>query len=154
MMNAFISCSDDGYVNVYTLPMCKLIRSFKVSSPRYAFISGNRLGCYIVYSSSEKKWLSISLNGKYLCDITEEEPPMSPKVITDIMFRDCLIYARHRAIVVKELPYLTEIYTYEISSPMNDVYIDISISRKYVVIVNESTIMVLKDGDKFTMLGK
>ena len=154
MMNAFISSSDDGYVNVYTLPMCKLIRSFKVSSPRYVFISGNILGSYIIYSSSEKKWLSISLNGKYLCDITEEEPPMSPKLVTDIMFRDCLIYAKRKAIVIKELPYLTEIYTYEISSPMNDVYLDISISRKYIVIVNDSTIMVLKDGDKFTMLGK
>ena len=79
---------------------------------------------------------------------------MSPKLVTDIMFRDCLIYAKRKAIVIKELPYLTEIYTYEISSPMNDVYLDISISRKYIVIVNDSTIMVLKDGDKFTMLGK
>ena len=152
MMNAFISCSDDGYVNIYTLPMCKLIRSFKVSSPRYVFISGNRLGCYIVYSTSEKKWISISLNGKYLCDTPEEETPMSPILTTDIMFRDCLIYAKHKSIVIKELPYLTEIYTYDISSPMNDVYIDINISRKYIVIVNDSTIMVIKDGDKFTML--
>jgi hypothetical protein len=47
----FIDCSDDGFVNIYTLPKVKFVSSvyLKDNVPIYSFLSMIPVPCFIVY---------------------------------------------------------------------------------------------------------
>lgn len=145
-LNAFISCSKDNYVNVYILPGCKLIHSFRSQKPIYSFICANKLGAYIVYSLENKSWTSRSLNGHLLTEVKEAKP-QSPQIFKDCLFRDCLIYKVNNFIYVRGLPYMEELVKISLQDDIYSFQIGLNYLKNKVFLIEESGkfIVVLKE---------
>ena len=49
-LNLWISSSIDGYINLYTLPLCKLVRSIKLEKKKcsYSFLISSPIPCILV----------------------------------------------------------------------------------------------------------
>ena len=65
ILNMFISCSNDCYVNIYLFPNVELIRVLKFNNnfiPDYAFLSSSPLPSIVIYSIKNNKFLCYSLN--------------------------------------------------------------------------------------------
>ena len=67
-LNAFASCSNDNYVNIYSTPLCKLIHSFNIKKPELVLLSDRPLSICIIYSSECQKILVYSVNGHLICE--------------------------------------------------------------------------------------
>ena len=54
-LNILIDCSDDGFINLYTLPQIKIFNSiYKENIVKYIFISSYPLFCFITYNTLKK----------------------------------------------------------------------------------------------------
>ena len=62
-LNTFVSCSSDNYINIFSLPNCKVINSFYVEEPEMALLSSRPLPVCISYSNKKKKLLIYGING-------------------------------------------------------------------------------------------
>ena len=61
-LNILVSCDKEGYVNIYTVPKFKFVRSFKLKSyTEYIFISDTPLPCIVTFAN--KEFQSFTLNG-------------------------------------------------------------------------------------------
>ena len=61
-LNILVSCDQEGYVNIYTVPKFKFVRSFKLKSyTEYIFISDTPLPCIVTFAN--KEFQSFTLNG-------------------------------------------------------------------------------------------
>lgn len=112
-LNMWISASIDGYINLYTLPLCKLIRSIKVPTNKcnYAFLSAFPLPSIIVISEEdeEEKKSEIfvySINGYLFMRQKEQSLITSPQIIKDINSYDYLAYISKNNIIIRSLPNL------------------------------------------------
>ena len=105
-LNAFASCAQDNYVNIYSLPNCTLLHSIEVEEPELVLLSGRPLPIFIVYSKKLKKLVIYGVNGHLIYDIEMENKPQYPFVYTSVQFRDYLIYSNKGEIYIRSLPYL------------------------------------------------
>ena len=107
-LNIFISCSRDGYCNLYTLPNCHLVNSFKITDrsfqkdpsdnnsiyyPNITIISNSPLPCIIFYIENRQSLSVFSINGHF---IKEEKLDFKIsangiKKYTDMQFKDYLL---------------------------------------------------------------
>ena len=108
-LNAFASCSQDNYINIYSLPSCTLMHSIEVEEPILVFLSGRPLPICIIYSKKQKKLLTYGVNGHFIGSIDMEYKPQYSFIYTSKKFRDYLIYSNKGKIIFRTLPYL-EIY--------------------------------------------
>jgi hypothetical protein len=92
-LNLFATISIDGYINLYTLPLCKLVRSIKVpladdkeSKCNYVFLSESSLPSIIVTIEDSKNCeiYSYSINGKLLNNIKEDKDMDCLRKIKDL----------------------------------------------------------------------
>jgi hypothetical protein len=105
-LNAFASCGQDNYVNIYSLPTCTLLHSIEIEDPKLVFLSGRPLPIFIVYSKKLKKLVTYGVNGHFIGDKEIEYEPQYPFVYTSMHFRDYLIYSYKGEIIIRSLPYL------------------------------------------------
>ena len=112
-LNMWTSASIDGYINIYTLPLCKLIRCIKVPTNKcnYAFLSAFPLPSIIIISEEdeEEKKSEIfvySINGHLFMRQKEQSLITSPKIIKNINSYDYLAYISKSNIIIRSLPSL------------------------------------------------
>ena len=108
-LNSFASCAFDDYINIYSMPSCKIIHSFIIKKPEFVFLSGRPLASCIIYSNEYKKFFVYSVNGNLIKEESCEYLPESPFLYKDKYFRDYLIYGCKGTVFIKTLPYM-EIY--------------------------------------------
>ena len=109
-LNMLIDCSNDGFINIYSLPNLKIIRviyhnDFIIEK---IFLSSSPLPCFITYSN-ENKLTSYSINGEKLSYIDVENLFYEPMIITSDNFVDYLLYKynkRYDSLIIRKLPYL------------------------------------------------
>ena len=115
-LNLFASCSIDGYINLYTLPLCKLIRSIKVplsddkdSKCNYIFLSESSLPSIIVVIEDKNNCeiYSYSINGKLLNNIKEDKSMDCLSKIKDLNSIEYLVYYSNSQIFIRNLPSLS-----------------------------------------------
>ena len=89
-LNMLIDCSDDGYINLYTLPNFKLIRSMRKIGIKYVFLTSSPLIGFVAIS--DDKYSMYSINGKKIISINEQLTIDKPIIIHDDEFNDYLFY--------------------------------------------------------------
>ena len=109
-LNLWASGSIDGYINLYTLPLSKLLRIIKVptNNLEYVFLSESPLPT-IIAITEEKNTSEIfvySLNGKLLLRQKEEDVIKCPLMIRDMNTNNYLAYILNDTVVIRSLPNL------------------------------------------------
>jgi len=105
-LNAFVSSSEDNFINIYSLPNCNIIHSLEVEEPQFALLSAKPLPVCVIYSKSNKKLLIYSVNGHFINGVEVENKPQYPIIYTSKHFRDYLIYSIKGSIYIRSLPNL------------------------------------------------
>ena len=92
-LNMFIDCSDDGFINIYTLPDIKLVSSvyLKDYKPIYSFLSMIPVPCFIIYVQG--KFILYDLKGEFIDEKEETEDITNiPFIKIDSHFNEYLFY--------------------------------------------------------------
>ena len=109
-LNLWTSATIDGYINLYSLPLCKLIRCIKVNTKKcsYSFISSSPLPSIIVINDDENNSQihAYSINGNFLFKQQEYVHMVNPVLIRDIYSFEYLAFIGKDNIIIKKLPYL------------------------------------------------
>lgn len=109
-LNLLVTASYDGYICLYTLPLCKLIRCFRVETEKctYVFLSDSPLPSIIVITDEGN--ISIihvySINGNFYNKKEEYFKITSPLLIKDINSKDYLAFIGNEIIYIISLPNL------------------------------------------------
>ena len=93
LLNVWVSASIDNYINLYTLPQCKLIHSFKLdtnNSCNNIFISDSPLPSILIICQEEVYLYSI--NGHKIYYQKEYSKIINPILIKDFIKNDFLAY--------------------------------------------------------------
>ncbi len=107
-LNIFITCSRDGFCNLYTMPKCNLVNSFKLTDssfqiestnstntyyPNITVISNSPLPCIIFYIENRQSLSVFSINGHFIKEekIDFKISPNGIKKYTDMQFKDYLL---------------------------------------------------------------
>jgi hypothetical protein len=90
-LNILVSGDKEGYINIYTLPNCKLIRSFKLQTyTEHIFISDSPIPCIVTFANQE--FQSFTINGTDI-PIDESDKTLSNNSIKENINTFC--YYRH-----------------------------------------------------------
>ena len=106
-LNVWISSSIDGYINIYTWPLCKLNRSFLSSNinTNNIFLCDSPIPSIVVV---DKKEINVySINGTKINEQKEEGNIINPIMIKDFMGNDFMAYILdNQEIIIKNIPEL------------------------------------------------
>ena len=150
-MNAFVTCSNDNFVNIITIPLCKLIRSFNIKKPRFCFLSEKPLPVCLCYSDDSEEFIVNSVNGHFLCKVKENNFDNNPLFFTDYKFCDYIIYLKKSFLVLRSLPYLEEKFNFSLYNDKIYYYrMDITPNKNSIYLLDEDNkfILILKDNPK------
>ena len=104
-LNIWASASSDGYVNIYTMPLFKLTRSFRVSfnsAVNYIYLCDSPLPSIIIIGQEEIYLYSI--NGFKIYYQKEYSNIINPIVIKDFIGNDYLAYIlNNKEIVIRNI---------------------------------------------------
>ena len=108
-LNLWTSATIDGYINLYSLPLCKLFRSIKVpKSCEYVFLSSSPIPSIIVISNdkNEREIFVYSINGFLVLRQKEQGNISSPIIFNDLNSNEYLAYICNSNIFIRNLPSL------------------------------------------------
>ena len=155
-LNLFADCAYDGYVNIYSLPKYKLIRSIYINPINkniifnldFVFLSAQPLASVVVYSNEASNFKSFSINGneQYIEKNSSEKNDgiltgmISPIIFTDSLFNDYLLYIMYnKTILISKFPSMQ--ITAFIKPKINEnVYLTnlcITADLKYIYVLDE-----------------
>jgi uncharacterized protein (DUF2344 family) len=146
-LNLWVSASIDGCVNIYTLPLCKLVRSIKIETQKcsYAFLADSPLPCIVIICNEGEadSIYSYSINGKLISKKSEDNKINKPTVLKDAYFNSYLAYLSGNNFNILNLPQLKYVVNvYNLKDP-------------YIFCTNEDMSMVNifnKNGSEVTLI--
>ena len=107
-LNLLATASIDGYICLYTLPLCKLIRCFNIPTEKcsYVFLSDSPLPCIIIITDDENNSYiyAYSINGKFHQKKEESFKILCPLLIKNVDSNDFLICIGNEAINIISIP--------------------------------------------------
>ena len=122
-LNLWTSATVNGYINIYSLPLCKLFRCIKVPTNNciYVFLSSSPLPSIIVISNDKKESeiFVYSINGYLILRQKEQGNIYSPIIFKDLNSNDYLAYICNNNIFIRSLPNLILQVLIE---ELNDIY--------------------------------
>jgi WD40 repeat protein len=150
-LNLWLSASIDGFVNIYTMPDFKSVRSIKTLAKKleYAFLSTSSLPSIIVigFENEHGAVYSYSINGKYLTQKKEEDTLLNPIIIKDLNCTEYLIYIskNNNSIVIRDLPFLNIHTIINDMVKINSICVSDDIKLLYAISYENDEIYVVKD---------
>ena len=109
-LNLWTSATVDGYINIYSLPLCKLFRSIRVPTKNciFVFLSSSPLPSIIVITNDKKETeiFVYSINGFLILRQKEQGDISSPIIFKDLNSNDYLAYISNNNIFIRSLPNL------------------------------------------------
>ena len=109
-LNLWVSASIDGYINLYTLPLSKFLRSIKVPTLKcdFVFLSASPLPSIIVICEEKNisEIIVYSINGKLLLRQKEQAILSCPLIINDLNRNDYLAYILNDSVIIRSIPTL------------------------------------------------
>ena len=175
-LNLFADCAYDGFVNIYSLPKCNLVRSIYIDSNPvkglfnldFVFLSAQPLACVSVYSNEAGNFKSFSINGEELVIKGNSEKMtldndengekinlngmVSPIMFTDSTFNDYLIYIlNNKYVLINNFPTMNIIgYIYpSLNNHANLTNLCVSADLRYIYIYDEYNNMIYIIHHKF-----
>ena len=152
-LNIFASCSIDGYINLYTLPLCKLVRSIKIplvlennEKCNFIFLSESSLPSIIIITEDNGKCdiLSYSINGRFLASIKEDKTFECPIKIKDLNSFEYLAYYANSKINIINLPRLTLQFSIEVKNNFKNLCINDDLTAIYIINEDGTQINVIR----------
>ena len=150
-LNLWLSTSIDGYINLYTLPLCKLARTIKVSTKKCScsFLSSSPLPSIVIINdeSNNSEIFVYSLNGKFITKQQLYYQLINPIIIKDLNSNEYLAYVGKDAISILSLPTLELVANIDINPDMGIFNIFTSQDRISLYCVNKigSKVYVIRD---------
>ena len=148
-LNLWCSASIDGYLNIYSFPLCKLFRCIKLSTNicKYIFLSSCPLPCIIAIckEKSENLIYVYSINGKFLYKQIEQNGILNPNIIKDLNSNNYLVYICNNSICIRTLPNLIIQVLIEDLPGIYCIFTNIDKSILYATNRNGSEVYVIKD---------
>ena len=168
-LNLFADCAYDGFVNIYSLPKCNLVRSIYVDPNTengkfyidFVFLSAQPLASVSVYSNEAGNFKSFSINGKELAiqgnsermtldnDENGEKIKLngmiSPIMFTDSNFNDYLVYIlNNKYVFINKFPTMNIIgYIYpSLNNYAHLTNLCVSTDLRYIYIYDEFNNMI------------
>ena len=109
-LNMLIDCSDDNYINLYSLPNFKIIRVIYNNNIEKVFLSSSPIPSFIIYNN--KILCCYSINGEKLSELFIQNDFEDPLIIKGKNFIDYLVYKNkknYNTTIIRKLPYLDEV---------------------------------------------
>ena len=150
-LNLWLSTTIDGYINLYTLPLCKLARTIKISTKKssYAFLSSSPLPSIIIINdeTNNSEIIVYSLNGKQISNLQLYYQLSNPIIINDLNSNEYLSYIGKESISIVSLPHLELIANIDIKSNIDINNMFISQDKLSLYCINESgnKVYVIRD---------
>ena len=150
-LNLWISLSNNGYICLYTLPLCNLIRCIKAPNKlySYAFLSDSPLPCIVLISDEgNSEILVYSINGKLIFKKQEYYRISNPIIIKDLNSNDYLAFIGNNNVVIISLPDLNVEVDIENLSEISSICISEDKKILYAVSKNGIDTYVIKEDIK------
>ena len=140
-LNMWVSTSIDGYINLYTLPLCKLARTIKISSQNcsYSFLSSSPLPSIVIINDEANSEIIVySINGKLIYKHQLYFKLSNPIIIKDLNSNENLAYIGKDAITILSLPKLETLININITPKMGITTIFTSEDKKSLYCINKT----------------
>ena len=149
-LNALATASIDGYICLYSLPLCKLIRCFKapVENCSYVFLSDSPLPSIIVITDEDtiSEIYVYSINGKFYQKKEEYFKITSPLLIKDIDTKDYLVCIGNDIIYIISLPDLAvKVNIEKVVSPLHSICFSEDNKILYAINKKGTEVTVIKE---------
>ncbi len=154
-LNLWASITNDGYICLYTLPLCNLIRVIKAQSKLYSyiFLSDSPLPCIIAISDDDNSEISVySINGKLIFKKQEYNRVSSPIIIKDLNSNDHLIFIGNNNITIMSLPDLNIETNFENLIGINSICISEDNKTLYAINKSRNETYIIKEDSKIKLL--
>ena len=149
-LNLWASASVDGYINLYTLPLCKLLRCLKIDTPYcdYAFLCASPLPCIVAIGEENNisEIFVYSINGELCLRQQEQDIIKSPIIIKDLNSKEYLSYIINESIIIREIPTLVRQASIEDIPGIHAIYPSEDMRIMYAINKEGTNIRVIKDG--------
>ena len=152
----WVSTSINGYVNLYTLPLCKLARTIKVSSHNcsYSFLVSSPLPSIVIINDEDNSEINVfSINGRMITKHQLYFKLNSPIIFRDLNANEYLGYIGKDVITIHSLPILETLANINISPKLGIYTLFTSEDKKMLYCVNKSgsSVYVIRDEVKKNM---
>ena len=107
-LNLFTSATINGFINIYTLPECKLTRSIKIdiNNCTNIFLSSCPINCVIIVNSliDDTELYAYSINGHFLKKQNTSSNIKSPLIMKDLSSNEYFVYINENEINIRTIP--------------------------------------------------
>ena len=151
-LNLWISSSIDGYINLYTLPLCKLVRIIKLQEKKcsYSFLISSPIPCIVVIcdEGGNSEIFVYSINGKIISKKQEYFKIKNPIIIKDANFNEYMAYIGNNCVSIVKLPNLELLVNIDGINNSHIICCNEDMTILYVLNKNGSEVNLIRDQDK------
>ena len=150
-LNLWASITNDGYICLYSLPLCNLIRAIKAPYKLYSymFLSDSPLPCIIAISDEDNSEIIVySINGKLIFKKQEYNRISSPIIKKDLNSNDHLAFIGNNNIIIMSIPDLNVEVTIENLIGINSICISEDNKTLFAINKNGNDTYIIKEESK------
>ena len=148
-LNLWCACSKEGFVHIYTMPCCKLIRSIKLptnANAKFVLMVASPLTCVVIICKEDL--FVYNVNGYLVSQEKLDKAIESPVIIKDLFWNEYLCYIVEEVVYIKSLPFLNIVTTVNVKHCTSYLCVSDDALMLYGVSKNGNEIVVIKDHQK------